>query len=205
MVGLSVPVLPLRSPAMAERVRVREVANGEGNRLLRTVRRVCRANMQTQGLLALRLGCTGLWDDHGRVPAAALPDHGSCVRLARASLPRGRVIETPRSWCCGMRLRCLRRRVGRPKLDWADRAVLAAFAGLLPAGLRRFRSVTPGTLLGWHRRLVARNWTLSESPGRPPVAAEIRVPGRSRRRSGRLGRFVTRSGSWAVFAASVWT
>jgi hypothetical protein len=30
------------------------------------------------------------------------------------------------------------------------------------------------------------------------------VPGRSRRRSGRLGRIVTRSGSWAVFAASVW-
>ncbi len=68
----------------------------------------------------------------------------------------------------------LRRQVGRPKLDWADWAVLAAFGGLLPAGLGRFRQVSLGTGLGWHRRLVARNWRYPNRPGRPPVAAEVR-------------------------------
>ncbi len=68
----------------------------------------------------------------------------------------------------------LRRQSGRPKLDWADRAVLTALAGLLPVGLRRFRLVTPGTLLGLHRTLIARHWRYPNRPGRPPVAVEIR-------------------------------
>ena len=68
----------------------------------------------------------------------------------------------------------LRRQVARPKPDWADRAIIAALARLLPKHLRLHRIVTPGTMLAWHRRLAKSKWTYPNTTGRPPIPEEIR-------------------------------
>jgi hypothetical protein len=58
----------------------------------------------------------------------------------------------------------------RPRLDWADRTVLAALIRLLPTRLRAHRLVTLGTVLRWHRRLIACKWTCPHRTGRPPAS-----------------------------------
>jgi len=69
----------------------------------------------------------------------------------------------------------LRRQNPKPSLDWADRAVFAALAGLLPKPLRMNRLVTPDTLLRWHRRLIRWHWTYPHHLGRPPIDAKLAV------------------------------
>jgi hypothetical protein len=68
----------------------------------------------------------------------------------------------------------LRRQVTQPPLDWADRAVLAGLARLLPRPAWRGLFVRPETLLRWHRALVRRRWTYPHQRGRPRMSAEIR-------------------------------
>jgi putative transposase len=58
-------------------------------------------------------------------------------------------------------LAVLRRQPGsRPKPSWADRALIAALLGVIPrAGRASLRmTVTPDTVLRWHRDIVRRRW-----------------------------------------------
>ena len=72
----------------------------------------------------------------------------------------------------------LRRQTHRLRLKPADRLIMAAFARHLTGPLRQCRLVSPGTLLRWHRELLARKWTYPHTPatqGRPPTRAAIRA------------------------------
>ncbi len=71
----------------------------------------------------------------------------------------------------------LRRQVGRVRYELGDRLWLAALSRLVPR--RQWGevfTVTPATVLAWHRRLVTRKWdyTRRRHPGRPSTAAAIR-------------------------------
>jgi putative transposase len=68
----------------------------------------------------------------------------------------------------------LHRQVARPRLDWADRAVLAGLARLLPRPVWRGLFVQPATLLRWHPDLVRRRRSYPRRRGRPGVAPETR-------------------------------
>jgi transposase InsO family protein len=72
----------------------------------------------------------------------------------------------------------LQRQVKTPQLSWADRAVLAALARLLPGSqLRRMRLiVSPRTVLRWHADLIRRRWTYPRrARGRPRTAPTVRA------------------------------
>jgi hypothetical protein len=60
----------------------------------------------------------------------------------------------------------LRRENPNATMTWPERAVLAALARLLPKAQRGHRIVTPGTLLRWHKRMVAAKWRQPKPPGR---------------------------------------
>jgi putative transposase len=61
-------------------------------------------------------------------------------------------------------LAVLRRQHPRPRMQPADRALLAALSRLLPRVRWPAFLVQPETLLRWHRRMVRRRWTLPDHP-----------------------------------------
>jgi len=71
----------------------------------------------------------------------------------------------------------LRRQVRRPRFTPSDRMVLAVLARLLPRDRWPVFLVSPGTLLRWHRELVARRWTYPHSGrsrrGLDPAVVEV--------------------------------
>src|ERR1022692_2790494 len=67
----------------------------------------------------------------------------------------------------------------RPKLNWADRALLAALLGVIPKARRhRLRLlVTPDTIVRWHRDIVRRRWAAMSVRGKTGRPAEYQGPG----------------------------
>ena len=68
----------------------------------------------------------------------------------------------------------------RPRLNWADRALLATLLGVIPTarrhGLRLL--VTPGTIVRWRRDIVRRHWaarSMRGRTGRPATRRNIRA------------------------------
>jgi putative transposase len=77
-------------------------------------------------------------------------------------------------------LTVLQRRHRRPRLNWADRALLAALLAVIPKARRRGRRllVTPDTIVHWHRDIVRRRWAARSAharTGRPATRRNIQA------------------------------
>jgi transposase len=77
-------------------------------------------------------------------------------------------------------LAVLQRRQPRPKLTWADRALLVTLLSVIPKARRQGQRllVTPDTILRWHRDIVGRRWaarSMCGKPARPATRRNIRA------------------------------
>ena len=106
--------------------------------------------------------------DRGRVSTAALPDLQPALSWLTL-LPRAPSSKDIELLVLRHEVAVLHRTNPKPRLDWADRALLAALIRRLPAALRGHRLITPATVLRWHRRLVTKKWTYPNRSGRPPL------------------------------------
>jgi transposase InsO family protein len=70
----------------------------------------------------------------------------------------------------------LRRQARRPQMRDADRLFLTALSRAHPRHVWSAFSVSPRTLLRWHKRLVARRWTYGHRrPGRPAIGRDVQA------------------------------
>jgi putative transposase len=73
-------------------------------------------------------------------------------------------------------LAILRRQPRRAPVRPVDRAIFAALARALPRSAWSGLSVSPSTLLRWHRQLVSRRWTYPHrTPGRPALDRRVQA------------------------------
>ena len=91
-----------------------------------------------------------------------------------AQLARGDAAKDLEILVLRHQLAVLRRQTPRPRLEPADRTLLAAVSRALPRARWSCFLVKPETLLRWHRRLVAGTWTYpTRGAGRPPLDQDV--------------------------------
>jgi putative transposase len=110
-----------------------------------------------------------------RAAAAELPD-----RYPRAGPQNDCLVGGQPDGSCRPRLLAAEHRPRRPKLNWADRALLATLLAVIPKarrhGLRLL--VAPDTILRWHRDIIRRRWaarSIRDKTGRPATRRNIRA------------------------------
>jgi putative transposase len=117
--------------------------------------------------------------DHGRVIVSLLYNATRKLLSIPSVLLRSEVSKDAELLVLRHENAVLRRQLaGQVRYEPADRLWFAALSGLVDR--RRWREVflvTPGTLLAWHRRLMARKWDYSarRSTGRPPTRAATKA------------------------------
>src|ERR1035438_632620 len=116
----------------------------------------------------------------GHVPAVRVPPDHPARRRAAAVPPCGSAEDCRDPDPAPPARRPQRRQGCRPKLTWADRALLATLLGVIPRarrqGLRLL--VTPDTIVRWHRDIVRRRWaarSMRGTSGRPATRRNIRA------------------------------
>src|SRR5690349_18904061 len=116
----------------------------------------------------------------GHVPAVRLPLDHADRRMAAAIPARGGVADQETLILRHQLAVLQRRQPRRPKLTWADRALLATLLGVIPKarrhGLRLL--VTPDTILRWRRDIIRRHWAARSArgkTGRPATRRNIKT------------------------------